>query len=96
MYRVYVLHSDKFYKFYVGQTDNLKERIISHNIRSTNSYTSKYRPWSVFFVMKVESRSSAMKIEAYLKKKPRSFIKRLPVDKDLVLYIRRRFELSRG
>ena len=44
MYYVYLIRSKKNpNQTYIGQTDDLKERLLSHN-SGANKYTSKYRP----------------------------------------------------
>ena len=86
-YSVYILHSLSHDKFYIGQTNDLKARILSHNFLSTNSYTSKYRPWILHYSFEVHSRSNAMALENYLKKKPRTFLIRIKDDVELQNYI---------
>jgi predicted GIY-YIG superfamily endonuclease len=65
--------------------------MIAHNERSENSYTSKYRPWELKIAICVESRSVAMKIEKYLKKKNRNFINRVIKEQELRDYITARY-----
>ena len=90
MFFVYVLFSSIYDKFYIGQTANLESRLEQHN-STGNGFTSKYRPWTLFRNLNVENRSQAMKIEKYLKKKDRNFIRRLATDEDLIEYIKHRF-----
>ncbi|MFN0213117.1 MAG: GIY-YIG nuclease family protein [Saprospiraceae bacterium] len=68
-YFVYILYSEKFDKYYIGQTNSLEQRLERHNeFDSTNSFTSKYRPWMLkAFVEIGESRADAMKVERRLK-----------------------------
>ncbi len=61
----YILHSKSADKFYVGQTSNLENRLLRHNHLSVNSYTSKYRPWQVVWVLEAPSLSAARNIENY-------------------------------
>jgi putative endonuclease len=76
-YSVYVLFSEKFHRTYVGQTNNLDERIQRHNKGLVNS-TSRFRPWCIIYTEKYETRSEAMKREKWLKSgKGRAFIKNL-------------------
>ena len=69
VYFVYILYSEGFDKYYIGQTNSLEQRLERHNeFDSTNSYTSKYRPWILkAFLETGESRADAMKIERRLK-----------------------------
>lgn len=41
---VYILYSTKADKYYIGQTDNLTDRVERHNA-GYETFTSKYRPW---------------------------------------------------
>ncbi|WP_211315893.1 GIY-YIG nuclease family protein [Maribacter polysiphoniae] len=41
---VYILYSESLGKYYVGQTNNIQKRLITHN-RGGKKYTSKGRPW---------------------------------------------------
>lgn len=76
---VYILRSKKSEKYYVGQTDDIFQRLLEHNVFSEKSYTSKYRPWvlkSIFYIG--SSRGIALKIERYIKKqKSRKYIEDL-------------------
>ena len=90
-FHVYILYAPKFDRYYIGQTQNLKARIAQHNELSEHSYTSKYRPWILQTSIQVDSRSKAMRIEKYLKKKPRDFIRRVILDQSLRDYILKTF-----
>jgi len=68
-YYVYILYSEGYDKYYIGQTNSLEQRLERHNeFDSTNTYTSKYRPWVMkAFVLIGEGRADAMKVERKLK-----------------------------
>ena len=91
-FTVYILHSDKHSKYYIGQTSDLTKRLEWHNHLSSHSYTAKYRPWYLATKMNVSSRSEAIRIEKYLKRKNRVFIERLIKDADLRKHILSRFK----
>jgi len=73
---VYILRSKKCDKYYVGQTDDIFQRLWEHNVLSEKSYTSKYRPWVLKAIFHVGlSRRVALKIEHHIKKqKSRKYI----------------------
>lgn len=76
MYTVYVLHSRKFDKIYIGYTSDLESRIKSHNELATKGWTVKYRPWEVVYTEEYESKSEAMGREKELKShRGRDFIR---------------------
>jgi predicted GIY-YIG superfamily endonuclease len=55
MYYLYILHSARADKFYIGYSSDPWKRIIEHNTVQHNTFTSKYRPWELAVVFKVGS-----------------------------------------
>ena len=79
-YYIYILFSEKHDKYYVGYTSNYLSRLIQHNNQEHfNTYTSKYRPWSLAAVFECgDKEREAIKIERFIKKqKTRKFIEQL-------------------
>ena len=66
MYFVYVLLSKKDGKFYIGQTQDLTQRIRRHILGYVKS-TKNRRPFELVYQEQFETRSEAMKKEKYLK-----------------------------
>jgi putative endonuclease len=79
MYFVYILHSAKFDKYYIGSTEDPERRISEHNTSPFNTYTSKYRPWTLAATFPLgETRDIAVRYERKLKSmKSRIIIKDL-------------------
>ncbi|PWN05468.1 GIY-YIG nuclease family protein [Rhodohalobacter mucosus] len=67
MFTVYVLHSSKYDKIYIGHTSNLTERMKSHNELGTKGWTVKYRPWKLIHTEQYATKSEAIKREKQLK-----------------------------
>ena len=69
-YYIYILFSDLHNKYYVGYTSNYMQRLIQHNEQEFfNTYTSKYRPWTLAVVFICgDKESMAIKIERFIKK----------------------------
>lgn len=65
-YSVYILHSKSHDKFYIGQTNDLENRIKRHNA-GYERYTSPFRPWKIVLSLPKPSRSEAMALEKKLK-----------------------------
>jgi putative endonuclease len=65
-YYVYILYSSTFDKYYIGQTDNLIDRVTRHN-RGYETFTSKFRPWQVAWHTQKATRSDALALERKLK-----------------------------
>jgi putative endonuclease len=63
---VYIIYSEKFDKFYIGQTEDITDRLIRHN----NGYeqaTRPYKPWILKCIIEKSTRSEAMILERKLK-----------------------------
>jgi len=63
---VYILYTELHDKFYVGQTENLDQRIARHN-KGTEKFTAPYRPWVLVCSIKKPSRSEAIILDRKLK-----------------------------
>ena len=67
MYFVYLLKSEKDGRFYIGQTQNLQERLLYHN-SGRSKYTRYLGPWKLLAFKSFNSRGEAMREEIRLKK----------------------------
>ncbi len=67
MYFVYILKSIKDSKYYIGQTENLSDRLNKHNVGQVKS-TRNRRPFVLIKSEIFDTRSEARKRENYLKK----------------------------
>ncbi len=67
MFYVYLLKSVNFPdQKYVGCTDNLKERLETHN-SGGSIYTKPYRPWKIEIYLAFQEEKTAWEFEKYLK-----------------------------
>ncbi len=66
-YHVYILYSEKLQQYYVGQTEDIEQRLIRHN-SGHGKHTKKGVPWILVWSKEVESRSLAMRLERSIKK----------------------------
>jgi putative endonuclease len=69
MFFVYILHSEEFDTYYIGQTADVKERLKRHNNGEVNS-TKPYKPWKPVLSIDKPTRSEAMALEKKIKKTP--------------------------
>ena len=67
MFTVYVLHSRKFNKIYIGYTSDLEKRILAHNKLAIKGWTIKFRPWELVYSEEFETKTLAMIREKQLK-----------------------------
>ena len=66
MFYVYILHSNVADKYYVGQTNDLNDRLRRHN-EGRENYTKSYRPWVLLGFVEKETRAEAVQLEKKLK-----------------------------
>jgi putative endonuclease len=77
MFTVYILYSSIINQYYVGQTQNIDERLVRHNSGRSLS-TKKGKPWTLLYTEIYNSRSEAMLREKAIKKmKSRAYIEQL-------------------
>ncbi len=66
MYYTYILYSKKLTKYYVGHTENLKERFKQHNNKMV-PFTSRGVPWKLVYYEAFIEKDDAIKEERFLK-----------------------------
>ena len=66
MYWVYILYSEKGQRYYIGQTQDVAERLERHNCGYEKS-TSPYRPYKLVCKIEKPTRGDAMQLEKKLK-----------------------------
>ena len=66
MYVCYILLSVKYAKSYVGVTNNVPRRLKEHNA-GYNTYSKRYKPWSIIHLESCTTREEAYKREKYYK-----------------------------
>ena len=77
MFTVYVLHSHKFNKIYIGFTSDIEKRLFAHNHSSNKGWTKSFQPWKIIYFEEFETKEEAMIREKKLKSsKGREFIKK--------------------
>ena len=68
MFFVYILYSysQKFSRYYIGNSENLETGLKQHNIGKTKS-TKNFRPWVLVYQEPFETRIEARKREIQIK-----------------------------
>jgi len=80
MYYIYILYSPASDLFYVGYTNNYKNRLSQHNNQDNfNTFTSKHRPWLLKAAFECSlTEKEAIRIERFIKKqKSRKLLEQL-------------------
>jgi putative endonuclease len=68
MYYTYILKSEiNNERTYIGFTNSLENRLISHNHTNNKGYTSRYKPWKIVYYFEYATKAEAMKKEKWLK-----------------------------
>jgi putative endonuclease len=65
-YFVYILKSDNFERYYIGQTSNLQNRLKEHNSKKVFS-TKPFSPWKIIHFETFTTRTEAIQREHFLK-----------------------------
>ena len=68
MYITYIIFSSTIQKYYVGQTGDLIRRLEEHN-RGKTPFMSRGVPWILIYSKEFSSRSEAIKLESFIKKR---------------------------
>ena len=63
---VYIIFSASHNIYYIGQTNDLDDRMIRHN-SNRSKFTKGKAPWELISLIKLTSRSEALKLERKLK-----------------------------
>ncbi|MFN4197461.1 MAG: GIY-YIG nuclease family protein [Flavobacterium sp.] len=59
MHTVYVIYSKTLNKYYIGETENVKETLVQHNTKFFNSaYTGLTNDWELFLFSKAKAKIS--------------------------------------
>ncbi len=67
-FKVYILWSELLQKFYVGNTNDVEDRLHRHN-KGYETFTSKGRPWIMICNFNCKDRSEAVRLENRIKKR---------------------------
>ena len=67
MYFTYVIQSIEHRKIYIGQTNNLEDRLKRHNAGG-NKFTKPFAPYRLIAGIILETRKEAVALEKHLKR----------------------------
>ena len=83
---VYILHSVKLNRFYIGYTSNFETRLEFHQNAADHKFTSNANDWTVFLKINCESKSQALQIEQHIKNmKSKIYVKNLLKYPEMIL-----------
>ncbi len=67
MFTVYVLYSVVYDKILIVFTNHMKKRFLVHNQLENRGWTSRFRPWIIFYKGEYTTKEEAMRREKELK-----------------------------
>jgi putative endonuclease len=93
-FSVYILHSVKLNRFYIGTTDNVSRRLEEHNSGFyKDAFSVKGIPWSMFLTIQDLHSKQALDIEKHIKAmKSTAYIKNLLKYPEMTEKLRSRYK----
>ena len=89
---VYILHSNKLNRFYIGSTSNLETRIEFHKIAEAHKFTSKANDWILFYKILCDNKNQALNIEKHIKRmKSKAYIENLIKHPEIILKLKEQY-----
>ncbi len=74
-YYVYILYSKEIDKYYVGKTENPKNRLAYHNSEANRIWTKRGKPWILVKLIEFDNSTLSSSAERFIKRqKSRKFI----------------------
>ena len=68
MWFVYALYNLESNKIYIGETSNLEQRLVEHNLKRGNHFTAKFKgEWILIYSESLSSKAEVLKREKQLK-----------------------------
>ncbi|OMQ08425.1 GIY-YIG nuclease family protein [[Flexibacter] sp. ATCC 35103] len=69
MHYLYILYSDSSQKFYIGESNNIEERILKHqNHFYSNSFTKIAEDWKIVLAFECNDKQEAIYLENFIKR----------------------------
>ena len=90
---VYILHSNKLNKYYIGYTSDFDLRIIFHKTAESNKFTYNADDWKLFLKFRCESKQQGLQIEKHIKNmKSKKYIENLLIHGDIVIKLLQKYK----
>ena len=93
MHQVYILHSQKLNRFYIGFTSNLEQRLVFHKNPENRKFTYNVSDWILFFTIDCNSKKHGLQIEKHIKSmKSKVYIENLVKYPEMVEKLKNKFQ----
>ena len=93
MFLVYILHSNKLNRFYIGFTEDIETRMEFHLSKVQNKkFTYNADDWQLYLKIDCESKSQALAIEKHIKSmKSKIYIENLLKYPEIILNLKSKY-----
>lgn len=89
---VYILHSNKLNRFYIGFTSDFNTRIEFHRNAQSHKFTSNADDWELFLKITCDSKTQGLQIEKHIKNmKSKTYIENLIQYPDIILKLKDKY-----
>ncbi|TPG44501.1 GIY-YIG nuclease family protein [Flavobacterium pectinovorum] len=93
MYVVYILHSSKLNRYYIGFTSDFDTRMEFHKNAESNKFTANAQDWKLFLKVGCETKTQGLDIEKHIKKmKSKIYIENLIKYPDIVFKLKEKYK----
>ena len=90
---VYILHSNKLNRYYIGYTADFETRLEFHKNAASEKFTAKADDWDVFLIFDCQSKSQALQIEKHIKNmKSKTYIENLAKYPEMILKLKDKYK----
>ena len=90
---VYILHSIKLNRFYIGFTSDFEIRMEFHKNAESNKFTANAKDWQLFLKIPCENKTQALNIEKHIKKmKSKTYIENLIKYPDIIFKLKEKYK----
>ena len=89
---VYILHSVKLDRFYIGASADVAQRLLFHQNSEARKFTANAKDWELFHEFACDSKQQALAIESHIKRMKSSvYIQNLKKYPEIVEKLRKRY-----
>ncbi|SHG00095.1 GIY-YIG nuclease family protein [Flavobacterium defluvii] len=93
MHLVYILHSFKLNRFYIGFTSDFDTRMEFHKNAESHKFTANAEDWVLFLKIECESKSQGLDIEKHIKKmKSKTYVENLIKYPNIILKLKEKYK----
>ena len=64
---VYILHSEKLSRFYIGSTEGSPEERLKKHLSNHSGFTAKAKDWAIVYREELETKEEARQRELFIK-----------------------------